>query len=372
MTTISLSAIDAFAGAGGLSYGLTQAGFEVRAAFDFNEKAVETYRKNLGNHILHRNVFDLSGTELLQLAQIKRGDCSLLAGGPPCQGFSIQRRGKDEDDRNKLVLEYFRILNEINPRFFLMENVVGILSKRGKYFLNYLIREAEKLGYRCNVKVLNAADYGVPQLRERVFVVGERLDEGKAYFKFPEPTHDKESWVTVKEALKGLPSPPISGVSHPDYDNHYRERNLSELNRLRISFVPPGKGREFIPEELQLPCHRNNKNHRHLDVYGRLSWDQPSVTLTARFDSFTRGKFAHPEEHRSITLREGARIQTFPDSFTFVGNREQVAMQIGNAVPPLIGMILGNSIKEALLKREAKEKPIELESHSNQLEFAFS
>ena len=348
----SPTAIDLFAGAGGLSLGLRRAGFEVRAAADNDRFAVETYRKNLGDHVLQCDLSTVEPSALLELAHLASGECDLLAGGPPCQGFSVQRRGADDDPRNSLVLHYFRMVESIKPRFFLMENVSGLMSKRGKVFLDEVMRRAAKLGYHLHLKKLDAVEFGVPQSRVRVILVGEYIGHADSpTFSFPAGTAGPAR--TVRDAIADLPTPPADGTSHPLFANHAREARLSALNLERLRHIPPGGGREDLPQYLQLPCHRNNPGHRHLDVYGRLSWDKPCGTITARFDSFTRGRFAHPEDHRSLTLREGARLQTFPDDFVFIGNREAGAKQIGNAVPPLLAMLLGRSILEALRQRVA-------------------
>jgi DNA (cytosine-5)-methyltransferase 1 len=191
--------------------------------------------------------------------------------------------------------------------------------------------------------MLDAVEYGVPQVRKRAFLIGEHTPGSLARFSFPNTTNTT-SPRTVRSAIGDLPSPPANGTCHPKFANHYREARLAPINLERIRHVPQGGGRLDLPKHLQLDCHKNNPTHRHMDVYGRLSWDEPSVTLTARFDSFTRGRFAHPVEDRSLTIREGARIQTFPDSFTFEGNREECARQVGNAVPPLLAKHLGEAI----------------------------
>lgn len=345
-------AIDLFAGAGGLSLGLAQAGFEVRAAVDNDPVAAATYRANIGDHISCEAIESLTADVLLERAGIARGECTLLTGGPPCQGFSLQRRGPREDVRNRLVLQFIRMAEEIRPKFFLMENVGALLSKNGTSFLNEFAERSAEMGYVLHIELLNASDFGVPQHRRRALLVGERIEGGHARFRFPEP-HTNGCPKTVRDALLGLPSPPPDGSPHPLVPNHYRERRLSALNVERIRHVPQGGGRADLPIHLQLPCHRNNATHRHLDVYGRLAWNAPSGTITARFDSFTRGRFAHPEEHRSLTIREGARLQTFPDSFVFEGNREEQARQVGNAVPPLLARQLGEAFLDALAQ-EAK------------------
>lgn len=343
----SYTAIDLFSGAGGLSLGLKMAGFNVKAALENNPFAAKTYEKNLGAHMLQRDIHDISGEEILNYAGIQSGQCDLLAGGPPCQGFSIQRRGSDKDSRNELVLEFMRIVEEIRPKFFVMENVSGLMSKRGRPFLDSVIEKAKVLGYLTHLSKLEAADFGVPQMRKRVILVGG-LAPFSSGFEFPKPTHSPDQYRTVHDAIADLPSPPVDGSLHINIANHAREAKLSATNRERLKHIPPGGGRLDLPEHLQLPCHKNNPSHRHIDVYGRLEWNKPSGTITARFDSFTRGRFAHPVEHRSLTLREGARLQTFPDDFVFEGNREEAAKQIGNAVPPLLAQALGKAVINAL------------------------
>jgi DNA (cytosine-5)-methyltransferase 1 len=341
------TAIDLFCGAGGLSLGLSQAGFCVAAAVDSDPIATQTYAASLGSHVATAEIEEISASDLLSKAGLSRGECTLLAGGPPCQGFSLQRRGARDDPRNALVLQFVRMVEEVRPRFFLMENVGGLLTKHGTPFLRELSLRASRLGYLIHTAVLDAADFGVPQVRRRAFLIGEHAPDFMSRFKFPGATTARVP-RTVRDAIGDLPSPPDDGTSHPKVPNHYREIRLAAINVERIRHVPQGGGRDHLPEHLQLACHVNNPRHRHKDVYGRLAWDEPSVTLTARFDSFTRGRFAHPSEDRSLTIREGARIQTFPDSFIFAGNREDGARQVGNAVPPLLARSLGEAILNAV------------------------
>lgn len=344
-------AIDLFCGAGGLSLGLKDAGFLVTAALDNDPVAVRTYRENLGQHVDCAPIEEISASDLLSKSGLVRGECMLLAGGPPCQGFSLQRRGDRDDPRNRLVLQFGRMVEEVRPQFFLMENVSGLLTKHGHAVLKEFGHRLEALDYTIHIHLVDAADYGVPQRRKRAFLIGELARNPGKPFVFPDPT-TAEMPRTVRDAIGDLPSPPPDGKCHPEFANHFREARLSALNVERIRHVPPGGGREHLPRHLELECHKNNRSHRHMDVYGRLAWDEPSVTLTARFDSFTRGRFAHPEEHRSLTIREGARIQTFPDRFIFSGNREDQARQVGNAVPPLLARRIG----EALLKVLARKR----------------
>jgi DNA (cytosine-5)-methyltransferase 1 len=352
---VPLTAIDLFCGAGGFSLGLRDAGFELRGALDNDRKAFETYTHNFGGIGFHADAkqFDVS-----EFGPVR--DLTVVVGGPPCQGFSIQRRGDRDDARNRLVQVFLDMALSLRPRFFVIENVLGLVSKHGKEFQEYVQREAASAGYHCHTAKLNAASYGVPQVRWRALIVGERLDDSKAYFKFPEPSHSESQFVTVRESIRDLPSPPLDGSPHDSFSNHFREARLSATNLARIRCIPEGGGREHLPTHLELPCHVSNRKHRHLDTYGRLAWDKPAVTITARFDSFTRGRFGHPNEDRTITLREGARLQSFPDSFKFFGNREEVARQIGNAVPPALAKAIGHSIADALKRRARREAAAEL------------
>jgi DNA (cytosine-5)-methyltransferase 1 len=315
-------------------------GWETALAFDNDPIAVDTFNKNHASQATILDASNTSGADLLRLSALAPGECDLLAGGPPCQGFSLQRRGLRDDARNELVLRYVDWIHELKPKAFLLENVHAIRSVRGSHLLAEVRAFAEDAGYSTHVATLDAADYGVPQVRRRAFLVGG--PRGRQ-FGWPTPDGNRR---TVRDAIVDLPSPPEDGSSHPLVANHYREARLSVVNRERIRAVPEGGGREDLPLHLQLDCHKNG--HRHLDTYGRMAWDRPAPTITARFDSFTRGRFGHPVEDRSVTLREGARLQGFPDSFVFLGNREQGARLIGNAVPPPLAARMAKSIREML------------------------
>jgi len=336
----TLTAVDSFAGAGGLSLGLMQAGWNIALAFDHDRVAVETYRHNLGSHVHQMDAEQLAAEELMHRAGLRPGECDLLAGGPPCQGFSLQRRGSRQDPRNQLSLVFLGWVRRLRPKAFLIENVPAIRSVRGRDVIAGVERVVAELGYGLSVRTVNALDYGAPQNRRRAFIVGM---SGHREFVWPEPcrTH-----ATVRDAISDLPSPPVDGSCHKSVPNHYREARLSATNIARIRAVPEGGSRLDLPEDLQLVCHQSG--HRHLDTYGRLAWDLPSGTITARFDSFTRGRFGHPVEDRSVTLREGARLQGFPDDFVFLGNREEGARMIGNAVPPPLARAFGSSLTEQL------------------------
>lgn len=335
--------IDCFCGAGGLSLGFENAGFLVEYAFDLDESAINTYKKNPKYHrgaAFVRDIYNVSKESIEKDLGHPLGTVDVVIGGPPCQGFSVQRRGDDNDPRNQLVLEYVRLLKEIRPRFFVMENVSGILSQRGKPFVDALVTNMTEAGYVLQQKKLTASEYGVPQDRKRVIIVGELTSGKSATFKYPEPQDGEKK--TVRSAIQDLMDKDETTVP-----NHKADK-LSPINLKRIQSITEGQGRDSLPEELQLDCHKTHAGHRHLDTYGRMAWDQPSPTITARFDSFSRGRFGHPVLDRTITLREGARLQTFPDDFEFVGTKVEVARQIGNAVPPILSQAIANSVLDAL------------------------
>lgn len=349
-------AIDLFAGAGGFSSGLVAAGFDVLGAFDSWNIATNTYAANFDHPVVQCDLSNVTGQELIKSIGSPSEPIDLIVGGPPCQGFSVQRIGSDHDVRNHLILEFGRLVSELKPRLFFMENVPGLLGKRGNELLAEFLCIIKKAGYQVASTIINAADYGVPQLRKRVVFAGWKI--GEPPFAFPEPLLNPKEYRTAQEAFAGLPSPPTDLTPFPGDPLHRRTR-LSALNQKRIELIPPGGGMQDLPHDLKVNCHKvgaDKIGHRY--VYGRLAPDRPSATITARFDSFTRGKFGHPVEPRNITLREGARLQSFPDTFKFLGNQEEITAQIGNAVPPLVAETLANAAVRYLagdLAAEPKE-----------------
>jgi DNA (cytosine-5)-methyltransferase 1 len=335
--------VDSFSGAGGLSLGLIEAGFDILMSFDIDDKCIKTMQNNpkyIKHPVIRDDINNMLNGRLLRTVELQRGELFLLAGGPPCQGFSIQRIGDDNDSRNNLVLLYGRLIDEVRPVFFVMENVSGIQGKRGKAILSEMIAYMEDVGYFVHKKMINAEDHGVPQRRKRLFLVGERHDIGLSY-KFPKPSGSRQ---TVRDAIGFLPTPPDDGKPHPDYPLHRRDK-LSEKNLQRIRAIQQGQGRDYLPKELLADCHKvNSAIIGHRNVYGRMSWDEVAPTITARFDSFTRGQFGHPDQPRSISLLEGSLLQTFPQDFEYSGSKVEVARQIGNAVPPKLAKVIGESI----------------------------
>lgn len=341
-------AVDAFCGAGGLSLGLMKANFEIVYSFDIDKKCIETLKNNpkyFSHQVQCVGMEDLLNGVLLKNLSMERGELDLLAGGPPCQGFSIQRTvGSDIDSRNDLVHKYGDLIVELFPKVFLLENVVSLGGKRGKIILSAFVERMTKFGYKCYQEVLNAQEYGVPQRRKRYIIVGTRNDLA-GLFQWPKKT---SKFVTVRDVIGKLPPPPTDGKDHPNFPGHRADR-LSSLNRQRLMAITAGQGRVDLPDHLLAECHRVSADTiGHRNVYGRMAWDEVAPTITARFDSFTRGQFGHPDQVRSISLYEGALLQTFPDDFKFIGSKVQVASQIGNAVPPVLGLALGKSIHSFL------------------------
>lgn len=341
-----------------MSLGLLDAGFHLCFAFDINTKAIDTYRRNLGGKAVVSDVRELTGAEILEECRLEVGDLDLLAGGPPCQGFSKQTKGAvNGDERNNLVLEFIRLVQELRPATFLFENVAIFGQKRGRTYVRCM--ERELLGdYILTSGFLNAADYGLAQTRERFIVVGVRGNFGRT-FSLPGPTVRK--WKTVGDVLAGLPEPPDDYSDHPGFPNHQRAR-VTPINIERFSHVPQGGGWRDIPQHLRIEAHKNVDTSKGgwPDVYGRLEWSGQCPTITGGFDSFTRGRFGHPLQDRPLTPREAARLQGFPDEFLFCGNRADIRSQIGNAVPPPLAREVGQEIVRYLSdSRSQHQEPTE-------------
>ena len=353
-----IKAIDLFSGCGGVSIGLTKAGFDVACAVEIDEAAVKAYKnyyllKNV--NVIQDDICKLSGEDILKAGNISRDEIYLLAGCPPCQKFSMQNRVNNSDESKidevkKLLMEYKRIIKEIYPPFVLMENVPGIRSSYSGRIIKEFISELENVNapmkerYKVVYDVVNAADYGVPQLRKRFVLHAIRYDiyevlQSKGMdISLPETTHSKDGkgnkkrWVTVRETFEGLPK--ISAgerYSDDKIKNHYCA-NLSDINIERMQIIRANGGtRTALPEHLVLKCHK--KYTGHADVYGVMNPDAPAPTMTGGCLSYSKGRFGHPFEDRAISVREAARIQTFPDDYVFGESLTKAALEIGNAVP---------------------------------------
>lgn len=344
--TETFKAVESFCGAGGMSIGLGSAGFQVKYAFDLNKWAVETYKKSIGSHCFVKDAKSVSSSEIMEYAGIHQAELDIFSGGPPCQGFSKQRKGAHlfDDPRNELVRDYARFVKEMKPKAFILENVAIFGQKRGLAYLRELEEYVET--YTLYPNFYNAADYGLAQTRQRFILVGIRKDFSLPFIK-PRPTVNK--WRTVGEVIGDLPEPPMDYTDHPDYPNHQRAR-VTKINIDRFAFVPQGGGWQDIPYDLRLECHKkaDTSSGGWPDVYGRLIWDGQCPTITGGFDSFTRGRYGHPLKDRPLTPREAARLQGFPDSVIFQGTRQEVRYQIGNAVPPPLAGAIALQIKKII------------------------
>jgi len=326
--------LDLFAGAGGLSLGLTWAGFESVGAVEFDPAAADTYESNFGAHV-HRDPdgapLAIENVDFSEYA----GRVDLLAGGPPCQGFSQLGKGLADDPRNRLWREFIKAVEVVRPRAFLMENVPPILrAEEGRATLEV----AEGLGYNVVSGVLNANEYGVPQLRRRAFIFGTLVGEAS----LPQPTGNGAT-RTVRWAIDDLPL-------EPDEKNWHKGRNPRPVSLERYKVVPEG-GNRFDLQRARpdiTPRCWLEKPTGSTDVFGRLSWDKPALTIRTEFFKPEKGRYLHPQAHRPITHREAARLQTFPDDFEFCGSNIEVARQIGNAVPPVLAYSLGAHIAAIL------------------------
>jgi DNA (cytosine-5)-methyltransferase 1 len=357
--------VESFSGPGGMSLGLERAGFTLLLAFDIDEPSVKTHCRNLRDRCIVADAARLSGKEILSRIGVPRQELALFAGGPPCQGFSKQKRGAHlGDDRNDLILEYLRLVKDLCPRFFLFENVAIFGQKRGREYLEEMKRTLTD--YSMTPHFYNAADYGLAQTRERFVLVGRRNDQREP-FRIPRPTVKK--WRTVGDVLRGLPEPPEDYSDHPAFPNHQRAR-VTPINIERFSHVPQGGGWQNIPYDMRVPCHQDADPTRGgwPDVYGRLEWNGQCPTITGGFDSFTRGRYGHPLQDRPLTPREAARLQGFPDDFVFAGTRADVRSQIGNAVPPPVAEALGREIRRCLETHDGLREPMRRKTSIRQVQ----
>ncbi|WP_199638000.1 DNA cytosine methyltransferase [Serratia sp. PAMC26656] len=365
--------VDLFAGAGGFSLAAIEAGCSIAVAIENDPYAVETYKENLLKYEAARKVKVLDNSILDYIPETVRAEnlgdveCDLLLGGPPCQGFSTHRildAGVD-DPRNQLVLAYFRFVKAFRPRIFLMENVPGILWERHKSYLDKFYEEGKKAGYQVlDPIVLDARDFGVPQRRKRVFILGIRDHQDVQGFVWPpEATHvapgkavlGQKTWVSCADVFKSAPK----GDENDIHMNHGSELVDAFRN------TPPNGGSRKDSGRI-LPCHKKHDGHK--DVYGRINPAEPAPTMTTACINPSKGRFVHPTEHHGITLRQAARIQTFPDSFTFIGGLTAAGRQIGNAVPVELGKHLIQYIKTYLIDKSFDQARVDVPTSAEEHE----
>jgi len=375
----SPTVIDLFCGAGGLSEGFRQAGFQVLVGQDYDNRAGETF---VATHpearFISGPIQNVTPQDLLAAAKAKPGEIDVIVGGPPCQGYSVNNHQRGlEDPRSGLFREYLRIVKGIQPRWLVIENVTGIASIAGGNIVKEIFDGIESLGYRAEMKVLRAEEFGVPQERRRVIFIATRTD---APILFPEPTHGHglKPFVTVWDAISDLPKlkngdkkTPLHYAMHPqnDYQALLREANgplynhsaskLSLINEERMMHIPPGGSWRDIPINLLPEGMKKAKRSDHTKRYGRPKKTDLSCTILTKCDVHW-GAYIHPEQNRSFSVREAARLQSFPDYFAFRGSRTEQYVQVGNAVPPLLAKKIAESV--LLAEGSFSEKSIQLKN----------
>ena len=351
----SFKVLDLFCGAGGLSWGLDKnPNFTTVVALDFDEKAAETFKRNITtSEVLVGDITDITVKENIVKLSLEKG-VNMIVGGPPCQGYSM--KGKKlglADPRNFLFREYLDLVKRLNPDVFVIENVKGLLLSANGWFKDEIVQTIESLGYTVRFSILNAADFGVPQSRERAIFICSR----HGAIAMPKPTVAKR--VTVREAIADL-AYLESGegefeqdyITEPssDYQKARREGSRKLYNHKasnhkqvaidKLKLIPPEQGKECLPEDM-------HGNQKFKTTWGRLKWDEVSPTIDTRFDASSNGTNNHPFLHRAITPREAARIQSFDDKFVFYGSKVYVRKQVGNAVPPLLAKAIADQIANA-------------------------
>lgn len=357
-----LKVVDLFAGVGGLSYGFAHDdNFEVVLANEYEKDIAKAYSLNHPDvKVLDCDIRDL--TEEILKKEIS-GQIDIVVGGPPCQSYSTLGK-RQNDDRAHLFEEYCRILTILKPKLFLFENVTGILSMNGGKLFNEVQECFKNIGYELKHKILNAADYGVPEVRERVILVGTRC---KNSFEYPLPTHgDAEGlkpYVTLEDALSDLPSLK-SGEECSEYASNPKnefQKFVHDCEKLRdnqspkngehliriMQALPDGGSKEDLPEELRPKSGFGN-------TYAKMWWKKPAPTITRNFACPSSSRCVHPRDSRALSTREGARLQSFPDSYKFYGSTSMKNLEIGNAVPPLLSVALAKQVN--LFFKENKDE----------------
>lgn len=363
---LNLTAVDLFAGAGGLSLGFENAGFKVVFAVENDVCSVETYRMNRngsGGEVILSDISQINFTDTLTKFRLERGEIDILMGGAPCQGFSFSnmKTRTADNPKNHLFKEFIRAAEEIYPKWILFENVSGIANFEKGKVIEIIHAELNNLGYLCTSCIINSADYGVPQMRKRFFLIGNRLG---IKFSFPQPAcgNGRKPYITVHDAVSDLPL--LNNGSEVDaLPYQYNDSNLSEYQRKmrknlgknyclnnwttknsdlivsRYKLIPPGGNWKDIPAHLMK--NYKNKSNCHSGIYKRLKWDEPSIVIS----NFRKCMLIHPEQHRGLSVREAARLQSFPDKYIFYGRLGSQQQQVANAVPPLLAESIAATIR---------------------------
>lgn len=342
----TIGIVDLFCGVGGLTCGLRKAGLNVLAGYDFDLTCKFPYEYNNKTKFVHKDINNVTGKEIKSI--LKGHDIKVLVGCAPCQPFSNHQKDKANRKLHKewgLLYQYERLVNEVKPDIVSMENVPEIVKE--KVFEDF-VKNLKDKKYYVNYYVVDAAKYGVPQRRRRLILLAAKDSE----IKIIEQTHKIP--VTVRDTIKGLPA--IKAGEQSKKDLLHKSNKLLDINLKRIKYSKPGGTWRDWPKELVLKCHKKQTGKTYSAVYGRMEWDKVSPTITTQFTCYGTGRFGHPTQNRALSLREGALLQTFPKNYEFVQKNQNINMcdtarQIGNAVPPRLGEIIGKSILEYLYKK---------------------
>lgn len=375
-TKNKLKVVDLFAGVGGLSYGFAHdENFEIIAANEILPNMAKAYELNHPSvKVYCKDIKDFGICDLQRDFNIKEGEVDIVVGGPPCQAYSTVGKRLIDDPRGKLFQEYYRVLREISPKMFVFENVRGLLSMKNGELIKTIISLFESLGYKVAHKIINSADYGAPQIRERVFIVGTIHDHN---FVYPKPTHENrrhnclpfdeklKPYLTLAEAIGDLPFIK-SGEEIFDYatspENEFQKLMRSSAPKKIMDHSAPKNNQnlikimELLPDggtPLDLPENLRPKSG-FANTYCRLWWNRPSTTITRNFSTPSSSRCIHPKAPRPLTTREGARIQCFPDNYIFNGSRIDKNLQIGNAVPTFVSIAIKNSVLEHIVQDKIK------------------
>lgn len=341
------TAIDCFAGCGGMTQGLKQAGYRVVGAIELDAGACRTYRKNhRGTHLWEADVSGITRSDIRDELGLASGELDLLGGCPPCQGFSTLRtkngKRRPRESQNDLIFQFLRLVRSLRPKQVMLENVPALFRNQRFAMFKRALRSA---GYKVEARVLNVVDYGVPQRRRRVVLLGSRVSE----VGFASAVKKR---TTVRSAIGKLKKAGMSADPLHDLGESRSEKVLKIIKSIPLD----GGSRHALPKKRQLACHKRWDGF--YDVYGRLAWEKPAPTITTGCFNPSKGRFLHPREHRGITMREAALLQGFPPRYSFPVDlgRVRLATMIGNALPPRFVELHARRLRTLLRASEASGK----------------
>lgn len=342
---------DFFCGCGGTSAGLEAAGMTILGGLDMDAEAAATYRLNFPKAtFIERDIRTVDPVEVSEAVQRSPGARLLVSACAPCQPYTnFHRKSSNRAEQRTLLLRLLPFLDHLQPDFVFVENVPGLHKVRGASTFNRFVSALRRRGFHVAWRIVDCRDYGVPQRRRRLVMLASQLGE----LEVPTPTHGTAPGLlplsTVRDWIAHFPAI-ADGESHDDVPNHQAAK-LTDVNLRRMWATPPGGSRADWPDALQLECHQGHRGHS--DVYGRMSWDGPAPVLTTKCTSISNGRYGHPEQHRPISVREAAALQTFRDDFRFVGRIKSATRQVGNAVPVLLAQAIGTAIVSHSAQRAA-------------------